>query len=103
MKLTHTQAYLLGSIAKHSDNHRRAIASLKNSVVAAEKFGVRHSINMEAANRASFASQIVEELLEQLYEEFADLDGETISTFVKLAIQPTERGTRRRFSVDEEF
>jgi hypothetical protein len=103
MKLTHTQAYLLGSIAKHADNYRRAITSLQSSVEAGHKHGPRHGINIEAANKAHYASQIIEELLDQLYEEFADLNGETISTFVNLAMNPTDRGSRRRFSVDEEF
>jgi len=103
MKLTHTQAYLLGSIAKHSDNYRRAITSLQSSVEAGLKNGPRHGIHIDVANKAHFASQIIEELLDQLYEEFADLPSETISTFVNLAINPTERGTRRRFTVDEEF
>jgi len=103
MKLTHTQAYLLGSIAKHSDQYRRALTSLANSVEAGTKSGVRHGINIDAANKAHYASNVVEELLDQLYEEFADLDAETISTFVNLAIKPTDKGYRRRFSVDEEF
>lgn len=103
MKLTHTQAYLLGSIAKHSDNYRRAISSLESSIEAGKKYGVRHGIHIDAATKAKFASDVVEELLDQLYEEFADLPADTIGTFVKLAIEPTTRGTRRRFDVDEEF
>ena len=103
MKLTHTQAYLLGSIAKHADHHRRAIAQLELSLEIAKKNGVLSTINIDAANKAHFASKIVDELTDQLFEEFADLDSDTIRTFINLAVQPTDRGTRRRFSVDEEF
>jgi hypothetical protein len=103
MKLTHTQAYLLGSIAKHSDQYRRALSSLASSVEAGTKYGVRHGVNIDAATKAKYASDVVEELLDQLYEEFADLPSDTIGTFVDLAIKPTERGLRRRFDVDEEF
>jgi hypothetical protein len=102
MKLTHTQAYLLGSIAKHSDNYRRAITSLQSSIEAGLRNGPRHGVHIEAANKAHYASQIIEELLDQLYEEFADLDHTEISRIVNLAINPTDRGTRRRFNVDEE-
>ena len=103
MKLTHTQAYLLGSIAKHSDNYRRALTSLSSSVREGLDHGPRRGINLDAATKAHYASNVIDELLDQLYEEFADLPGDTISTFVNLAIQPTDKGFRRRFNVDEEF
>jgi hypothetical protein len=102
MKLTHTQAYLLGSIAKHADHHRRAIASLELSLQSAKTHGVLASTNTEAANKARFAERIVEELIDQLYEEFADVDPKEITRIVKLTVEPTERGLRHRFSVDDE-
>lgn len=103
MKLTHTQAYLLGSIAKHSSNYRLALQSLRNSVEAGEKGGVRQGFHIDAARKADYSSKVVDELLDQLYEEFADRDPATIESLVSFAIQPTERGTRRRFNTDEEF
>jgi hypothetical protein len=103
MKLTHSQAYLLGSIAKHADHHRRATAAIERSLESLKAHGVLATIDIDAANRAHYASKVVDELTDQLFEEFSHLDGDTIRTFIKLAVEPTTRGTRRRFDVDEEF
>lgn len=103
MKLTHTQAYLLGSISKHASNYRLALQSLKKSVETGQETNVLSGIHFDAATKAKYASDIVSELLDQLYEEFADLDPAEISRIVTLAVQPTDKGYRRRFNVDEEF
>jgi hypothetical protein len=102
-QLNHGQAYILGSIAKWSDHYRRAMTSLNTSVQDGIAYGPRRGIDIDAANKASFASKLVEELLDQAYEMFENITSEELSQITGMAMKPTEFGTRRRYNEGDEY
>lgn len=102
-QLNHGQAYILGSIAKWSDNYRRAVTSLNTSVQAGLDYGPRRGINIDAANKADFASKLIEELLDQADEMFEGLSPDQLSLITGMAMKPSERGTRRRYNEGDKY
>lgn len=104
-RLNHGQAYILGSIAKHADRYRQAMTNLNRSVVEGLEYGVRRGVNIDAANKAHFAAQLVDELLDQA-EEMFDLEvisGEELRQLTSIAMTPNKAGFRRRFNEGDEY
>jgi hypothetical protein len=102
-QLNHGQAYILGSIAKWSDHYTRAMTQLNTSVQSGLEYGPRRGVHIEAANKAHFASQLIEELLDQAYEMFEGVTPEELSQITGNAMKLTERGTRRRYHEGDEY
>lgn len=104
-QLNHGQAYILGSLAKHADRYRNAMTNLNRSVVEGLEYGVRRGINLDAANKAHFAAQIVEELLDQAEEMFDAevITGEELHQITGVAMTPNKGGFRRRYHEGDEY
>lgn len=97
------QAYILTSLAKHADKYRRAIESLGSSVARGTAHGPRMGINLDAANKAHYSAQVIEELLDQAEEMFENITREEISQLTGMALKPTDRGSRRRYIEGDEY